>query len=54
MEHMAGVEDIGWDSLPIDPDGLGAIGDWHDKSVLHCTYTYTLNPNLGVYPYLKF
>ena len=33
MEEMAGVEDIGWDSLPMDPDGLGAIGEWHDKCV---------------------
>lgn len=30
-ERMAGGEEIGWDSLPIDADGLGGVADWRDK-----------------------
>jgi hypothetical protein len=34
VESMAGVEKQDWDRVPLNLDGLGGVGDWHDRSLL--------------------
>ena len=41
----AGSQELDWDSLPLDADGLGGIGDWHDRwghpGLVHCEREHT-------------